>query len=73
MLFNAFCVFSASFAHHFADIARYAAQNDEQNLLENPSIIMSNSNDRIGFKGGRYVALFFWHTICNENEKLSVN
>ncbi|MCF0168246.1 MAG: hypothetical protein HUJ93_06380 [Bacteroidales bacterium] len=52
MLFDAFCVFPASFAHHFADIARYAAQNDEPNLLENPSKIMSNSNDRIGFNDG---------------------
>ena len=48
MLFDAFCIFSASSAHHFASIARYVAQNDGPNLLENPSKIISNSNDRIG-------------------------
>ena len=58
MLFDAFCAFSASFAHHFADTARYAAQNDEPNLLENPSKIMSSSNDGIGLKTAAILMLF---------------
>ncbi len=48
LLFDDFCVFSASFVLLFVSIARYASRKEKRNLLENPSKIITNPNDRIG-------------------------
>ena len=54
LLFDDFCVFSASFVLLFVSIARYASRKEKRNLLENPSKIITNPNDRIGFIGFLY-------------------
>ena len=56
LLFDDFCVFSASFVLLFVSIARYASRKEKRNLFVNPSKIITNPNDRIGLKsakGGR--------------------
>ncbi len=50
LLFDDFCVFLASFVLLFVSIARYASRKEKRNLLENPSKIITNPNDRIGVK-----------------------
>ncbi len=50
LLFDGFCVFSASFVLLLVSIARYASRKEKRNLIENPSKIITNPNDRIGFK-----------------------
>ncbi len=61
LLFDDFCVFSASFVLLLVSIARYASRKEKRNLIENPSKIITNPNDRFGLKQMRvpHVTLSF--------------